>query len=197
MQTDFSARWDGQKVLSITNDTNAFGYTEYTYVVTAASSTSTLEFSAAGSPWFVDNISLAQNNGTSAPVVSSIGETPSSSDLNAGKTVTYNNHERGGERQHREWLADAFPQRWRYRHLCQRLWQQHTDLQLHRASGQNTADLTVTAVNLNDATIQDSSGNAANLSLTGISQGSPQIDTTPPTIASVTATAGDYKPAKC
>ena len=63
-------------------------------------------------------------------------------------------------------------------------------------AGQNTADLTVTAVNLNDATIQDGSGNAANLSLTGISQGSPQIDTTPPTIASVTATAGDYNAGK-
>ena len=35
-----------------------------------------------------------------------------------------------------------------------------------------------TAVNLNGATIQDSAGNDANLSLTGLPQGSPQIDTT-------------------
>ena len=45
-------------------------------------------------------------------------------------------------------------------------------------AGQNTPDLMVTAVNLNGATIQDGSGNSANLSLTGITQGSPQIDTT-------------------
>ena len=33
------------------------------------------------------------------------------------------------------------------------------------AAGQNTADLTATAVNLNSATITDGAGNAANLSL--------------------------------
>ena len=60
------------------------------------------------------------------------------------------------------------------------------------AAGQNTPDLMVTAVNLNGATISDGAGNAANLSLTGITQGSPQIDTTVPTVSSVAATAGDY-----
>ena len=60
------------------------------------------------------------------------------------------------------------------------------------AAGQNTPDLMVTAVNLNGGTIQDGAGNAANLSLTGLTQGSPQIDTTPPTVSSVAATAGDY-----
>ena len=39
-------------------------------------------------------------------------------------------------------------------------------------------------------------GNSANLSLTGITQGSPEIDTTAPTVSSVTATAGDYDAGK-
>ncbi len=53
-------------------------------------------------------------------------------------------------------------------------------------AGQNTSDLTVTAVNLNAASISDNAGNAANLSLSGIAQGSPQIDTTTPVISSLT-----------
>ena len=56
--------------------------------------------------------------------------------------------------------------------------------------------MTATAVNLNGATIKDGAGNAANLSLTGLTQGSPQIDTTSPTVSSVTATAGDYDAGK-
>ena len=48
------------------------------------------------------------------------------------------------------------------------------------AAGQNTAGLAATAVNLNSATITDGAGNAANLSLTGLTQSGPQIDTTPP-----------------
>ena len=52
------------------------------------------------------------------------------------------------------------------------------------AAGQNTAALAATAVNLNGATIQDGAGNAANLSLTGLTQTGPQIDTTTPTSSS-------------
>ena len=55
------------------------------------------------------------------------------------------------------------------------------------AAGQNTACLAATAVNLNGATVTDGSGNAANLSLTGLTQDGPQIDTTPPTVFSVVA----------
>ena len=55
------------------------------------------------------------------------------------------------------------------------------------AAGQNTADLAVTAVNLNGATVKDGAGNAANLSLTGLTQTGPQIDTTAPTVSSVVA----------
>ena len=53
------------------------------------------------------------------------------------------------------------------------------------AAGQNTSALTATAVNLNSATITDSAGDAASLSLTGLTQSGPQIDTTTPTISSV------------
>ena len=74
---DFKAIWNGQTQLSLTNAAQ-FGYTEYTYTVTATSSTTTLEFSAANGPsnWDLDNISLTAN-GTStttppaAPVISS------------------------------------------------------------------------------------------------------------------------------
>ena len=51
-------------------------------------------------------------------------------------------------------------------------------------AGQNTPDLMVSTVTLNGATIADGTGNAANLSLSGITQGSPQIDTTAPTVSS-------------
>ena len=58
------------------------------------------------------------------------------------------------------------------------------------AAGQNTADLVVSSLNLNGATIADGSGNAANL--TGATNSNPagilQIDTTAPTIASIVAT---------
>ena len=54
------------------------------------------------------------------------------------------------------------------------------------AAGQNTAALAATAVNLNGATISDGAGNAANFSLTGLTQSGPQIDTTTPTITAVT-----------
>ena len=52
-------------------------------------------------------------------------------------------------------------------------------------AGQNTAALAATAVNLNSATITDGAGNAANLSLTGLTQSGPQIDTTTPTMSSL------------
>ena len=55
------------------------------------------------------------------------------------------------------------------------------------AAGQNTSALAATAINLNSATIKDGAGNAANLSLTGLTQSGPQIDTTTPTVSSLTA----------
>ena len=55
-------------------------------------------------------------------------------------------------------------------------------------AGQNTADLAVTAVNLGTATVKDGAGNAANLTgaVTNPS-GTLQIDTTAPTVSSVVA----------
>jgi large repetitive protein len=54
------------------------------------------------------------------------------------------------------------------------------------AAGQNTSDLTVTAFNLNGATVKDGAGNAANTAgaVTNPS-GTLQIDTTVPSVASV------------
>ena len=54
------------------------------------------------------------------------------------------------------------------------------------AAGQNTPDLTATALNLNSATITDGAGNAANLSLSGLTQTGPQIDTTAPVAPVIT-----------
>ena len=56
------------------------------------------------------------------------------------------------------------------------------------AAGQNTSDLTVTAVNLNSATVKDGAGNAANLTgAVTTPAGTLQIDTTTPSVSSVVA----------
>ena len=56
---DFKAIWNGQTLLSLTNAAQ-FGYKQYSYVVTATSSATTLEFSAANLPsrWDLDNVSM-------------------------------------------------------------------------------------------------------------------------------------------
>jgi hypothetical protein len=66
---DFSAIWNGQTLLSLTNQA-AFGYTEHTYTVTATSSSTVLEFSARQDPshWDLDNISLTATGTASAPL---------------------------------------------------------------------------------------------------------------------------------
>jgi hypothetical protein len=56
-------------------------------------------------------------------------------------------------------------------------------------AGQNTSDLTVTAVNLGTATVTDGAGNSANLAGAVTNPaGTLQIDTTAPTVSSVVAT---------
>ena len=64
-------------------------------------------------------------------------------------------------------------------------------------AGQNTSGLAATAVNLNGATITNG-GNTANLSLSGLTQGGPQIDTTTPSISSLIASpaSGDLNAGK-
>ena len=66
------------------------------------------------------------------------------------------------------------------------------------ASDSNVASLSATAINLNGATIQDGSGNAANLSLTGLTQTGPQIDTTAPVFSSIaeSPSSGDLNAGK-
>jgi hypothetical protein len=75
--------------------------------------------------------------------------------------------------------AETHPQRWRHRNLHRRLGHQRADLQLH-GSGRPTASLAATAINVNGATVQDSAGNTASFSLTGLTQTGPQIDITAP-----------------
>jgi parallel beta-helix repeat protein len=74
---DFAAIWNGQTLLSLTNAAQ-FGYTEYTYTVTATGSTTTLELSAANNPsqWDLDNISLTAKSTPppAAPVISTGAE---------------------------------------------------------------------------------------------------------------------------
>ena len=52
-------------------------------------------------------------------------------------------------------------------------------------AGQTTTSLAATAVNLNGATITDGSGNAASLSLGGLTQSGPQIDTSTPVVSAI------------
>ena len=54
------------------------------------------------------------------------------------------------------------------------------------AAGQNTSALTATAANLNGATIADSGGNAANLSLSGLPQVGPQIESAQSSAVAIT-----------
>src|SRR5262249_42140771 len=63
---DFSAIWNGQTLLSLSNAAT-FGYTEHSYTVTATDSSTVLEFAARQDPshWDLDNISLTAN-GTSS-----------------------------------------------------------------------------------------------------------------------------------
>ena len=63
------------------------------------------------------------------------------------------------------------------------------------AAGQNTASLAATAVNLpTGVTITDGAGNAASLSLSGLTQSGPQIDTTTPAVTAIADFACDRRP---
>ena len=181
---DFTALWNGQKLLALTNAAQS-GYTEYTYTVTATGSTSTLQFAARNDPshWNLDNISLTPAGtttptDTTAPLISSIAETPSSGVLNAGKTVTYTittSEAVTVTGTPQLMLNDGGIATYTAGSGTSALTFKYTVL-----AGQNTPDLQATAVNLNGGTISDGAGNAANLSLAGIAQGSPAIDTTTP-----------------
>ena len=126
-----------------------------------------------------------------------MAESPASGDLNAGKTVTYTLtmsevvtvNTTGGSPTLT--LNDGGTATYTGGTGSSALTFGYTVL-----AGQNTPDLMVSAVDLNGATLLDGAGNAANLSLTGLTQGSPQIDTTSPMVSSVTGSAGDYNAGK-
>ena len=130
---------------------------------------------------------------TTTPTISSLVESPSSGDLDAGKTVTLTLdtsevvtvNTTGGTPTLT--LNDGGTATYTGGSGTNALTFSYTV-----GAGQNTAALAATAVNLNGGTIKDGAGNAASLSLTGLTQTGPQIDTTAPTVSSVTATAGDY-----
>ena len=123
---------------------------------------------------------------TTTPTVSSIAESPSSGDVTTGNSVTLTlNHERGrdGNRGGTPTLTlnDGETATYVSGSGTNALTFSYTV-----AAADKTSALAATAVNLNGATIADVAGNAANLSLTGLTQTGPQINTTTPTISSIT-----------
>ena len=124
---------------------------------------------------------------TASPSVTSVVKSPSSGDLGTGKTVTLtlNMSEAvtvsGGTPTLT--LNDGGTATYDAAHSTT------TSLAFDytAAAGQNTSALAATAVNLQSATVTDSTGNAANFSLSGLVQTGPQIDTIAPTVASVAA----------
>ena len=134
---------------------------------------------------------------TITPTITSLAESPSSGDLNAGKTVslTLNLNEAvtvtGGTPTLT--LNDGGTATYSGGSGSNALTFSYTV-----GAGQNTAALAATAVNLNSATITDGAGNAANLSLSGLTQSGPQIDTVTPTIGSLaeSPSSGDLNAGK-
>ena len=131
---------------------------------------------------------------TTAPSISSIVETPSSGDLNAGKVVTITLdmseavtvNTAGGmptialnDGGTASYVSGSGTSALNFSYTV--------------TAGQNTPDLMETAVNLNGSTIKDGAGNAGNMSLTGIPQGSPQVDTTAPTITAISKSPSSGK----
>ena len=131
------------------------------------------------------------------PILTSIVESPASGDLNAGKTVTLtmNLNEAvtvaGGTPTLT--LNDGGTATYTGGSGTNALTFSYTV-----GAGQNTAALAATAVNLNAATVPDGAGNAANLSLTGLTQSGPQIDTLTPAMTSLvkSPSSGDLNAGK-
>ena len=122
---------------------------------------------------------------TTTPTVTSVGESPSSGDLDAGKTVTLtlNLNEAvtvaGGTPTLT--LNDGGTATYSGGSGTNALTFSYTV-----GAGQNTPDLTVTAVNLNSASVTDGAGNIANLAGAVTNPaGTLQIDTIAPTISAI------------
>ena len=120
------------------------------------------------------------------PVVVSVAETPSTGDLNAGKTVTLtltlNDVVTVSGGIPTLTLNDGGTATYTGGSGTNALTFSYTV-----GAGQNTASLAATGLTLNGATVQNSLGNAAIFSLSGVTQTGPQIDTTTPTVTSVAA----------
>src|SRR5262249_19152452 len=123
---------------------------------------------------------------TAAPNITSVVESPSNGDLNAGKTVTLtlNLSEAVTVASGTPTLTlnDGGTATFTGGSGTNALTFSYTV-----GAGQNTASLAATALNLNSATIKDGAGNVANLSLVGLSQVGPQIDTTAPSAPKITS----------
>ena len=190
---DFKAIWNGRTLLSLTSAAQS-GYTHYTYTVTATGPSSTLEFSARNDPkqWDLDNITLTANGSstqanTVAPTVTSLVASPATANLNAGKTVALtlafseNVTVAGGRPTLKlndggtaTYISGSGTKALTFTYAV--------------AAGESTASLAATAISLaSGVTIKDSAGNAANLSLRGVTQSGPQIDTAAPRVTSLVA----------
>ena len=115
-----------------------------------------------------------------APTITALTESPATGDLNAGKTVTltltFSETVTVAGGVPTLTLNDGGTATYASGSGTSALTFTYTVL-----AGQNTPDLMVTAVKLpTGVTIKDSSGNAASLSLTSVTQSGSQIDTTTP-----------------
>ena len=174
----------------------------FTYTVAGGQSTSALAITGANLP---NGATVTDDTGTSAiltgavttfsglqivsspgPTVNSITESPSSGDLGAGKTVALTlamsenvtvNTAGGTPTLTLNDGATATYTGTSGNTLT---------FSYTVAAGQSTSSLAATALNLNGATIKDGAGNQAFLSLSGLTQVGPQIDTTTPAISGIT-----------
>jgi Bacterial Ig domain len=122
---------------------------------------------------------------SAAPTITGISDSPATSDLKAGKTVTltltFSKAVTVAGAKPTLSLNDGGTATYVRGSGTSALTFNYTVM-----PGQNTAGLMVTAVNLPTvATIKDSAGNAASLSLAGRTQTGPMIDTTAPTITGI------------
>ena len=120
------------------------------------------------------------------PVVLSVSETPSTGDLNAGKTVTLtlalNDVVTVTGGTPTLTLNDGGTATYTGGSGTNALTFSYTV-----GAGQNTASLAATGLTLNGATVQNSLGDAAIFSFNGVTQTGPQVDTATPTVTSVAA----------
>jgi hypothetical protein len=138
--------------------------------------------------WTTSTTQLSQGQG---PTVTSVIETPSTADLNAGKTVTITLAlseaviVAGGTPTLT--LNDGGTATYTGGSGTDVLTFSYT-VGANDSSVSSVSSLAVQSINLNGGTIADGAGNNATLSLSGLAQSGPQIETAAPTAASISAT---------